>query len=85
MTWHIDWPSFAFGCSAGFVIAIFLLGLLRAVAMVDTAERDPLGIPAPLLPRRREVDMVPRFVVPDRPEMTDADEYGAEEGAQVGP
>jgi len=58
MTWHMDWPSFAFGASAGFVVLMFTLSLLRAVA---------------------DVDMVPRFVVPDRPEMTDAE--GAEEGA----
>lgn len=71
MTWHIDWPSFAFGTSAGFVIAIFLLGLLRAVA---------------------EVDMVPRYPVPEKmdeypwPPMTWKDypggeDFCAEEGA----
>lgn len=43
MNWHIDWPSFAFGCSAGFVVAIFLLALLRAVAEVDMVPRYPVG------------------------------------------
>jgi hypothetical protein len=41
VSWHLDWPSVAFGVSGGFVIAILLLALLRAVAEVDMVPRYP--------------------------------------------